>query len=171
MPLPDLRRRIGVVLQEPFLFTGTIAYNICLGDERALGRVELAAATVGADRFIGNLPNGFQEEVRERGNNLSVGERQLLSFARAVAFDPEILVLDEATSSVDTASERLIQEGLRGLLAGRTSLVVAHRLSTIQDAHRIVVIHKGEKCEEGCHLELMAQGGLYCKLYQLQFKD
>jgi ATP-binding cassette subfamily B protein len=171
MPLPDLRGRIGVVLQEPFLFTGTIAYNICLGDERALGRMELAAATVGADRFIGNLPNGFQEEVRERGNNLSVGERQLLSFARAVAFDPEILVLDEATSSVDTASERLIQEGLRGLLAGRTSLVVAHRLSTIQDAHRIVVIHKGEKCEEGCHLELMAQGGLYCKLYQLQFRD
>ncbi len=126
---------------------------------------------VGADRFISRLPRGFDEEVRERGNNFSAGERQLISFARAVAFDPEILVLDEATSSVDTASERLIQEGLRGLLSGRTSLVVAHRLSTIQDADRIVVIHKGEKCEEGSHEELMAGGGLYYKLYQLQFKD
>lgn len=171
IPLQSLRRRIGVVLQEPFLFTGTIEYNICLGDEAARERVEQAASTVGADRFIGNLDDGFLEEVRERGSNLSVGERQLLSFARAVAFDPEILVLDEATSSVDTASERLIQEGLRGLLAGRTSLVVAHRLSTIQDADRIVVIHKGEKCEEGSHQELLALGGLYSKLYQLQFKD
>jgi ATP-binding cassette subfamily B multidrug efflux pump len=171
IPLPLLRGRIGVVLQEPFLFTGTVEYNICLGDENARGRMEQAATVVGADRFIRNLPNGFHEEVRERGSNLSVGERQLISFARAVAFDPEILVLDEATSSVDTASERLIQEGLRGLLAGRTSLVVAHRLSTIQDADRIVVIHKGEKCEEGSHQELMARGGLYWKLYQLQFKD
>jgi ATP-binding cassette subfamily B multidrug efflux pump len=171
LPLQALRKRIGVVLQEPFLFTGTIEYNICLGDEAARQRVEQAAAIVGADRFIRSLPNGFHEEVRERGGNFSVGERQLISFARAVAFDPEILVLDEATSSVDTASERLIQEGLRGLLAGRTSLVVAHRLSTIQDADRIVVIHKGEKCEEGSHQELMAKGGLYWKLYQLQFKD
>ncbi len=171
IPLPLLRRRIGVVLQEPFLFTGTIEYNVCLGDEFARQRVEQAAAIVGADRFIRNQRNGFQEEVRERGSNFSVGERQLLSFARAVAFNTEILVLDEATSSVDTASERLIQEGLRGLLAGRTSLVVAHRLSTIQDADRIVVIHRGEKCEEGSHRELMAKGGLYYKLYQLQFKD
>ena len=171
IPLQSLRRRIGVVLQEPFLFTGTIEYNICLGDEEAGRRAERAASTVGADRFIKGLAGGFLEEVRERGSNLSVGERQLLSFARAVAFDPEILVLDEATSSVDTASERLIQEGLRGLLAGRTSLVVAHRLSTIQDADRIVVIHKGEKCEEGSHQELLAAGGLYSKLYQLQFKD
>jgi ATP-binding cassette subfamily B multidrug efflux pump len=171
IPLESLRRRIGVVLQEPFLFTGSIAYNICLGDEDAEKRMEQAAAMVGADRFIGNLDDGFNEEIREKGSNLSVGERQLLSFARAVAFDPEILVLDEATSSVDTASERLIQEGLRGLLTGRTSLVVAHRLSTIQDADRIVVIHKGEKCEEGTHTELMARGGLYSKLYQLQFKD
>ncbi len=171
IPLQSLRQRIGVVLQEPFLFTGTVESNICLGDEEAGRRVEQAARTVGADRFVRNLANGFQEEVRERGSNLSVGERQLLSFARAVAFDPEILVLDEATSSVDTASERLIQEGLRGLLSGRTSLVVAHRLSTIQDADRIVVIHKGEKCEEGNHQELMTRGGLYSKLYQLQFKD
>jgi ATP-binding cassette subfamily B protein len=171
IPLQSLRSRIGVVLQEPFLFTGTIEYNICLGDESARERVGQAAAVVGADRFIRNLPSGFQEEVRERGSNFSVGERQLLSFARAVAFDTEILVLDEATSSVDTASERLIQEGLRGLLAGRTSLVVAHRLSTIQDADRIVVIHKGEKCEEGSHRELMAREGLYYRLYQLQFED
>jgi ATP-binding cassette, subfamily B, multidrug efflux pump len=171
MPLQSLRRRIGVVLQEPFLFTGSIEYNICLGDETARQRVAAAAAVVGADRFVRTLPKGFQEEVRERGSNFSVGERQLISFARAVAFDTEILVLDEATSSVDTASERLIQEGLRGLLAGRTSLVVAHRLSTIQDADRIVVIHKGEKCEEGSHRELMAREGLYYKLYQLQFKD
>jgi len=103
--------------------------------------------------------------------NFSVGERQLISFARAVAFDPEVLVLDEATSSVDTASERLIQEGLQGLLTGRTSLVVAHRLSTVRDANRIVVIHKGEKAEEGSHDELMARQGLYYRLYQLQFKD
>jgi ATP-binding cassette subfamily B multidrug efflux pump len=171
IPLQSLRRRIGVVLQEPFLFTGTIEYNICLDDDSARQRVVQAAAVVGADRFIKSLPKGFQEEVRERGSNFSVGERQLLSFARAVAFDTEILVLDEATSSVDTASERLIQEGLRGLLAGRTSLVVAHRLSTIQDADRIVVIHKGEKCEEGSHRELMTREGLYYKLYQLQFED
>jgi ATP-binding cassette subfamily B protein len=171
IPLAELRGRIGVVLQEPFLFTGSLEYNITLGDESARQRMEEAAAMVGADRFIAQLPDGFAEEVRERGVNFSVGERQLISFTRAVAFDPEILVLDEATSSVDTASERLIQEGLQGLLAGRTSLVVAHRLSTVRDADRIVVIHKGEKAEEGCHEELMARQGLYYRLYQLQFKD
>jgi ATP-binding cassette subfamily B protein len=169
--LPTLRRRIGMVLQDPFLFTGSIRYNICLEDRNAKKRVEEAAAMVGADRFILNLPNGFEEEMLERGANLSAGERQLISFARAVAFDPEILVLDEATASVDTASERLIQEGLTGLMAGRTSIVVAHRLSTIQDADRIVVIHRGEKLEEGSHQELLAKRGLYYRLYQLQFKD
>ncbi len=171
LPLKDLRSRIGVVLQDPYLFTGSIEFNISLGDERARQRVEEAARIVGADRFIRHLPNGFGEEVRERGVNLSAGERQLISFARAVAFDPEILVLDEATASIDTASERLIQEGLRGLMAGRTSLVVAHRLSTIQDADRIVVIHRGEKMEEGTHQELLAKRGLYYRLYQLQFRD
>ena len=171
IPLPELRGRIGVVLQEPFLFTGSLEHNITLGDEGARQRMEEAAALVGADRFIAHLPKGFAEEVRERGVNFSVGERQLISFARAVAFDPEVLVLDEATSSVDTASERLIQEGLQGLLTGRTSLVVAHRLSTVRDADRIVVIHKGEKAEEGTHDELMARQGLYYRLYQLQFKD
>jgi ATP-binding cassette subfamily B protein len=171
MPLPLLRRRIGLVLQDPYLFTGTIGYNISLGDVSAGQRMEEAAAMVGADRFISTLPNGFQEEVRERGVNFSAGERQLISFARAVAFDPEILVLDEATASVDTVSERLIQDGLKGLMAGRTSIVVAHRLSTIQDADRIVVIHRGEKVEEGNHQELLAKKGLYYRLYQLQFKD
>jgi ATP-binding cassette, subfamily B, multidrug efflux pump len=166
-----LRSRIGVVLQEPFLFTGTIAHNITLGDERAEQRLEQAAILVGADRFIASLPTGFNAPVQERGVNFSVGERQLISFARAVAFDPEILVLDEATSSVDTASERLIQEGLRALLTGRTSLVVAHRLSTVRDADRIIVIHRGEKAEEGSHGQLMARQGLYCRLYQLQFRD
>ncbi|WP_298432446.1 ABC transporter ATP-binding protein [Geobacter sp.] len=171
LPLPDLRRRIGVVLQEPYLFTGTVAFNISLGDETAARRVEEAARLVGADRFIRALPNGYHEEVRERGGNLSAGERQLISFARAVAFDPEILVLDEATASVDSASERLIQEGLRGLMAGRTSFVVAHRLSTVQDADRICVIHRGEKVEEGTHRELLAAGGLYSRLHRLQFRE
>ena len=171
IPIPLLRRRIGLVLQDPFLFTGDLRHNICLDDAEAGQRVEVAAAMVGADRFIRNVPNGFRDEVRERGVNLSAGERQLISFARAVAFDPEILVLDEATASVDTASERLIQEGLKGLMAGRTSIVVAHRLSTIQDADRIVVIHRGEKVEEGNHQELLLKKGLYYRLYQLQFKD
>jgi ATP-binding cassette subfamily B protein len=170
LPLTALRRRIGVVLQDPYLFTGTIAHNITLGDPTARQRMEQAAAVVGADRFIRNLPRGFDEEVRERGSNFSSGERQLISFARAVAFDPEILVLDEATASVDSASERLIQEGLRGLMAGRTSIVVAHRLSTVQDADRIVVVHRGEKIEEGTHQELLARRGLYYRLYQLQFR-
>ena len=171
IPLGDLRRRIGIVLQDPYLFTGTVGENICLGDERVRPRVAQAAAMVGADRFIDRLPGGYDEEVRERGNNFSVGERQLISFARAVAFDPEILVLDEATASVDTESERLIQEGLKGLMAGRTTLVVAHRLSTVRDADRIVVIHRGEKVEEGSHDELMASRGVYYRLHQLQFRE
>jgi ATP-binding cassette subfamily B protein len=170
IPLPELRQRIGIVLQDPYLFTGTIEDNICLGDEAARQNVKRAAAIVGADRFIDKLAHGYQEEVRERGNNFSVGERQLISFARAVAFDPEILVLDEATASVDTEAEQLIQQGLAGLMAGRTTLMVAHRLSTIRDADRIVVIHRGEKVEEGSHDELMAAKGVYYRLYQLQFK-
>ncbi|NJD90734.1 MAG: ATP-binding cassette domain-containing protein, partial [Geobacter sp.] len=170
IPLPELRQRIGIVLQDPYLFTGTIEENICLGDENARQKVRQAAAMVGADRFIEKLAHGYQEEVRERGNNFSVGERQLISFARAVAFDPEILVLDEATASVDTEAEMLIQQGLAGLMASRTTLVVAHRLSTIRDADRIVVIHRGEKVEEGTHDQLLAAKGVYYRLYQLQFK-
>ncbi|MEI6207179.1 MAG: ABC transporter ATP-binding protein [Desulfuromonadales bacterium] len=169
LPLDEVRRRVGVVLQDPCLFAGSIAFNICLGDEQARLRVHQAAAAVGAHRFIERLPHGYDEEVRERGNNFSVGEKQLISFARAVAFDPEILVLDEATASIDSASEMMIQEGIRGMMQGRTSLVIAHRLSTIRDADRIVTIHHGIKSEEGTHEELMRAGGIYYKLHQLQF--
>lgn len=165
----DLRQRIGVVLQDPCLFAGSIEFNICLGDEEVRTRVRTAAAAVGADRFIERLPKGYGEEVRERGNNFSVGEKQLISFARAVAFDPEVLVLDEATASVDSASEQMIQEGIKAMMRGRTSLIIAHRLSTIQDADRIVVVHHGRKSEEGTHQELMGMQGLYYRLHQLQF--
>jgi len=170
MSAGDLRRRIGIVLQDPCLFAGSIEFNIHLGDEQARQRVREAAASVGADRFIERLPAGYLEEVRERGNNFSVGEKQLISFARAVAFDPEILVLDEATASVDSTSEQMIQDGIRGLMAGRTSLIIAHRLSTIQDADRIVVVHRGRKMEEGTHQQLMQLQGVYFRLHQLQFK-
>jgi ATP-binding cassette subfamily B protein len=169
VPLPDLRRRIGVVLQDPCMFSGSIEFNICLGDEKARARAHKAAETVGAAGFIERLPGGYDEEVLERGNNLSTGEKQLISFARAVAFDPEILVLDEATASVDSAAEQMIQQGIRALMQGRTSLVVAHRLSTIQDADRIVVIHRAHKKEEGSHNELMKLKGYYYRLHQLQF--
>ncbi len=167
----ELRRRIGIVLQDPCLFSGSIEFNIHLGDERAQQRVREAAAGVGADRFIQRLPAGYGEEVRERGNNLSVGEKQLISFARALAFDPEILVLDEATASVDSASERMIQEGIRGLMQGRTSLIIAHRLSTIRDADRIVVVQRGRTQEEGTHHQLMEKRGVYFRLHQLQFGE
>jgi len=169
LPLDEVRRRIGVVLQDPCLFAGSIEFNICLGDERARQRVRQAAAAVGADLFIERLPNRYDEDVRERGSNFSVGEKQLISFARAVAFDPEILVLDEATASIDSASEQMIQKGIMGMMQGRTSLVIAHRLSTIRDADRIVTIHHGIKSEEGTHEELMRAGGIYYKLHQLQF--
>jgi ATP-binding cassette subfamily B protein len=169
IPLSELRRRVGIVLQDPCLFAGSIEFNICLGDEEARSRVRMAAAIVGADRFIDRLPQGYSEEVRERGNNLSTGEKQLISFARAVAFNPEILVLDEATASVDSAAEQMIQQGIMALMQGRTSLVVAHRLSTIQDADRIVVIHRARKQEEGTHQELMELQGFYYRLHQLQF--
>jgi ATP-binding cassette subfamily B multidrug efflux pump len=169
IPLSELRRRIGIVLQDPCLFAGSIEFNICLGNAEARARVRMAAAIVGADHFIDRLPKGYDEEVRERGNNFSTGEKQLISFARAVAFDPEILVLDEATASVDSAAEQMIQQGIRALMQGRTSLVVAHRLSTVQDADRIVVIHRARKQEEGTHQELMDLQGFYYRLHQLQF--
>jgi ATP-binding cassette subfamily B protein len=171
LDLAQVRRRVGVVLQDPCLFAGTIEFNISLGDKQARQRVRQAAAAVGADRFIDRLPNGYEEEVRERGSNFSVGEKQLISFARAVAFDPEILVLDEATASIDSASEQMIQEGIKGMMQGRTSLVIAHRLSTIQDADRIVTIQHGIKTEEGTHEELLRAGGIYSRLHQLQFGD
>lgn len=168
IPLQQLRSKIGVVLQDPCLFAGTIAFNITLGDANAAAKVAEAAAIVGCDGFIERLPNGYQEEVRERGNNLSSGEKQLISFARAVAFNPEIMVLDEATASIDSASEQMIQDGMRALMKGRTSLVVAHRLSTIRDADRIIVIHGGKIVEQGRHDELLGLQGVYFRLHQLQ---
>ena len=171
LDLAQVRRRVGVVLQDPCLFAGTVEFNICLGDEQAQKRVRQAAKAVGADRFIDRLSHGYDEEVRERGSNFSVGEKQLISFARAVAFDPEILVLDEATASIDSASEQMIQEGIKGMMQGRTSLVIAHRLSTIQDADRIITVQHGIKTEEGTHEELLKIGGAYSRLYRLQFSE
>lgn len=169
IPREQLRRRMALVSQEPFIFAGSIAFNICLGDPRAAERVRQAAVTVGADRFIEQLPLGYETELAERGGDLSLGERQLLCFARAVAFDPELLILDEATASVDSESERLIQEGVERLLAGRTALVIAHRLSTVRDADRIVVINRGRVVEEGRHDQLLGLNGEYARLYCLQF--
>jgi ATP-binding cassette subfamily B protein len=164
----ELRGLIGFVQQDLFLFAGDILHNLRLDapiDEEAA----VAAATrVGADRFVGRLPQGYRQVLGERGRNLSVGERQLLSFARALALDPRILVLDEATSSVDAETEAQIQRAIAELMAGRTSLVVAHRLSTILHADRILVLHHGEIRERGTHRELLGQGGLYARLYQLQ---
>jgi len=168
----DLRRHIAVVLQDVFLFSGDIKGNISLGDESiSLDRVKAAARVVGAQRFIEQLPNQYDAEVKERGATLSVGQKQLLSFARALAFNPRILVLDEATSSVDTETEILIQEAIKKLLKGRTSIVIAHRLSTIQNADKIIVLHKGEIREMGTHQELLSRDGIYRKLYRLQYKD
>jgi len=168
----QLRKHIGVVLQDVFLFSGTIHENIDLGNELiTLDRVKAAARVVGADRFIGQLSGGYDADVKERGATLSVGQKQLLSFARALAHDPRILILDEATSSVDTETERLIQAAIRKLLTNRTSVVIAHRLSTIRNADRILVLHKGEVRESGTHAELLAHNGIYRRLYELQYRQ
>ena len=166
----ELRRHLGLVLQDVFLFSGDIASNITLGDKR-IGEQQLLEAARRAQiaPFIEKLPKRYHEEVQERGSTLSQGQRQLLSFARALAFDPKILILDEATSSVDTQTEMLIQSALDELLKNRTALIVAHRLSTIQHADRILLIHKGEIWEQGSHDELRARGGLYARLYDLQY--
>jgi ATP-binding cassette subfamily B multidrug efflux pump len=164
-----LRRAIGVVLQDVFLFSGTIEENLRLGDAIPRERLVAAAREVHADRFIERLAGGYDAEVKERGATFSTGEKQLLSFARALAFDPRILVLDEATSSVDTETELLIQDALRRLMQGRTSIIIAHRLSTIQDVDRIVVLHKGVVREMGSHQELLVLKGIYSRLYQLQY--
>ena len=172
MPLADLRQRFGLVLQDVYLFSGSVRENIRLGHD-AIGdaAAQAAARSVHADRFIERLPAGLDSEVGERGATLSVGQRQLLSFARALAFAPEVLLLDEATSSVDTDTERLIQDALHVLMAERTTIAIAHRLSTVQDMDQILVFHKGELREAGTHQQLLARRGLYHTLYQLQYRD
>ncbi len=172
LEMQDLRRQFGIVLQDPFLFTGTIESNIRLGTsgiDRAT--VEHAVNEIGLGEFVNSLPGGVGTDVNERGSTLSVGQRQLINFARALAHNPRFLILDEATSSVDTKTEIQIREALDRLLCGRTALVIAHRLSTIQHADRILVFHKGRLREQGAHQELLAQRGIYYRLYQLQYKE
>ena len=170
--LIELRRRFGVVLQDPFLFSGTIGGNIRLGTEWIQDQdVERAAEEVNLADFIRTMPRGFNEEVRERGSTLSTGQKQLISFARALAHEPKILVLDEATSSVDTETEFRVRDALSRMVEGRTSLIIAHRLSTVQRADKIIVMHKGQLREMGTHQQLLANRGIYWKLYQLQYKD
>jgi ATP-binding cassette subfamily B multidrug efflux pump len=172
MDLADLRRRFGVVLQDPFLFTGSVEGNIRLGTSWIEDAdIEKAAEDVNLADFVRTLPGGFKEEVRERGSTLSTGQKQLISFARALAHAPKILILDEATSSVDTETEFRVRDALNRMVEGRTSVVIAHRLSTVQRADRIIVMHKGQVREMGTHQELLAHRGIYYKLYQLQYKD
>jgi len=168
----DLRRRIGVVLQDFHIFSGTIHDNVALGDGSITReRVEAAARRANAHGFISALPHGYDTELSERGQNLSQGQRQLLAFARVLAADPEILVLDEATASIDTETELLIQDALRKITAGRTSIIIAHRLQTIQEADRVLVLHHGRVAELGTHDELLARRDLYYRLHTLQFQE
>jgi ATP-binding cassette, subfamily B, multidrug efflux pump len=168
----ELRRLFGVVLQDPYLFTGTLEENIRLGTEAiAREEVETAAEQVNLLEFIHSLPDGFEHPIRERGSGLSTGQKQLISFARALAHNPRYLILDEATSSVDTETEFRVREALNRMVEGRTSIIIAHRLSTIQRADRILVMHKGRLRESGTHQQLLAKRGIYWKLYQLQYKD
>jgi ATP-binding cassette subfamily B protein len=172
LDLQELRKQFGIVLQDPFLFSGTIESNVRLGTPGITRKdVEKALDEIGLGEYIRSLPQGVETEVNERGSTLSVGQRQLISFARALAHNPRFLILDEATSSVDTKTELLIREALDRLLSGRTALVIAHRLSTIQHADRILVFHKGRLREEGAHQELLALRGIYYRLYQLQYKE
>jgi ABC-type multidrug transport system fused ATPase/permease subunit len=169
MPQRELRRRVATVLQDVFLFSGSVFDNISLGrSELEPADIERAARAVEAHTFIEALPQGYGTRVLERGNNLSVGQRQLLSFARAVAHGAEILILDEATSSIDSETERMIQRGIHALMQGKTAIAIAHRLSTIRDVDRIHVLHRGELVESGHHEELIALGGAYNRLYSLQ---
>ena len=172
LPQPELRRRVAMVLQDVFLFSGTIAENIAL-DRADIPRAEIEAAAraVEAHTFVERLPGGYDAEIRERGLNLSTGQRQLLSFARALAHGADVLVLDEATSSIDTETEAAVQRGIHALMEGKTSLVIAHRLSTIEDVDRIYVLHQGRVVESGRHGELLDAGGLYARLYRLQYAE
>jgi ATP-binding cassette subfamily B protein/subfamily B ATP-binding cassette protein MsbA len=168
--LHSLRSQMGIVLQDPFLFGGTIADNIRYGLLAATDEEVVAAArAVGAHDFIMHFPDGYQTKVEENGGNLSAGQRQIISFARALLADPRILILDEATSSVDTATEKVIQHALDTLMAGRTSFVIAHRLSTIVNADQIVVMDRGRIVEQGTHAELLARRGRYYRLYTMQW--
>ncbi len=169
--LSNLRQHIGVVLQDVFLFSDSIASNITLGNpDIPFEKIIEAAEMVGARKFIERLPGGFNYNVMERGATLSVGQRQLISFVRAMVYDPEIIVLDEATSSVDTETEELIQFAIDKLMKGRTSIVIAHRLSTIQKADQILVLDHGEIKEKGKHEELLELNGYYTQLHQMQYK-
>lgn len=168
----DLRQYISIVLQDVFLFSGSVHSNINLNNDVITeNQIIEAAKSVGAHKFISNLPDQYREVVKEKGSTLSVGQKQLISFARALAYNPQILILDEATSSIDTETEILIQRAIEKLLVGRTAIVIAHRLSTIQNADKIIVMHKGEVREIGNHQQLLTKRGIYYKLYQLQYKD
>lgn len=168
----DVRQRLGVVLQDFHVFAGSVADNIALGDPTITReRLEEAARLAQADSFIQALPRGYDTSLSERGQNLSYGQRQLLAFARVLAADPEILILDAATASIDTHTEQLIQRGLHQVTAGRTSILIAHRLQTIREADRIVVMQQGRVREMGTHGELLALDGLYRTLYELQFQE
>jgi ATP-binding cassette subfamily B protein len=172
IPQRELRRRVGMVLQDVFLFSGTIADNLALGRaDLTRETLQRAAVAVEADRFIARLPRGYDTELRERGANLSAGQRQLLSFARALAHGADVLVLDEATSSIDTETEGLLQRGIHTLMEDKTALVIAHRLSTIEDVDRIYALHHGKLAESGSHSELLAKDGLYARLYKLQYSS
>ena len=172
LSLDELRHQFSIVLQDPYLFTGTISSNIRLGTAQITdGQIEDAARQVNLADFVATLPNRYNQSVRERGGEYSTGQKQLISFARALAHDPKFLILDEATSSVDTDTELKIRAALEALVTGRTSIVIAHRLSTVQRASRIFVMHKGQLRESGTHQELVAARGIYWKLYQLQYKD
>ena len=170
--LDALRGAIGQVQQDVFIFTGDIKSNISLNNENiTIDKVKEAAHIVGADSFIEKMPNGYDEPVTERGSTLSAGQRQLISFARTLAYNPKILVLDEATANIDTETESLITQALEVLMKGRTTIMVAHRLSTIQHADKIIVMHQGEIKESGNHQELLAKNGMYKKLYDLQLVE
>ena len=170
LPQGELRRRVGTVLQDVFLFSGSIADNLALGrDDLAREDLVRAARAVEADGFIQRLPEAYETEIHERGTNFSSGQRQLLSFARALAHGADVLVLDEATSSIDSETETLLQNGIHVLMEGKTSLVIAHRLSTIEESDRIYVLHRGELVEQGSHAELLAHDGLYAHLVRLQY--
>jgi ATP-binding cassette subfamily B protein len=172
MSLKELRRHIGLIPQDVFLFSGSVERNLTLDDPSVdTDTMKRAARIVQADQFVERLAEGYQQDVKERGSSLSHGQRQLLAFVRALIYNPEVLVLDEATSSVDTETEALIQQALDRLTEGRTTLAIAHRLSTIHDADTILVMHKGEIRERGTHSELLAMDGLYRKLHDLQYAD